>query len=49
LDKDTEGLAITSKEFMGLKGLPLSEINLSNCKIKTSQKLGGHNYSLNFK
>jgi alkylation response protein AidB-like acyl-CoA dehydrogenase len=48
LDKDTEGLEITSKEFMGLKGLPLSEINLSNCKIKTSQKLGGHNYSLNF-
>ncbi|MDC1360953.1 acyl-CoA dehydrogenase family protein [Gammaproteobacteria bacterium] len=48
LDKDTEGLEITSKEFMGLKGLPLSEINLSNCKIKTSQKLGGHNYSINF-
>ena len=48
LNKDTEGLEITSKEFMGLKGLPLSEINLSNCKIKTSQKLGGHNYSINF-
>ena len=48
LDKDTEGLEIISKEFMGLKGLPLSEINLSNCKIKTSQKLGGHNYSINF-
>jgi alkylation response protein AidB-like acyl-CoA dehydrogenase len=48
LDKDTEGLEITSKEFMGLKGLPLSEINLANCKIKTSQKLGGHNYSINF-
>jgi hypothetical protein len=48
LDKDTEGLEVTLKEFMGLKGLPLSEINLSNCKIKTSQKLGGHNYSINF-
>jgi len=48
LDKDTEGLEITSKEFMGLKGLPLSAINLANCKIKTSQKLGGHNYSINF-
>ena len=48
LDKNTEGLEITSKEFMGLKGLPLSEIKVSNCKIRTSQKLGGHNYSLNF-
>jgi len=48
LDKDTEGLEIVSKEFMGLKGLPLSELQLANCKIKTSQKLGGHNYSINF-
>jgi hypothetical protein len=48
LDKNTEGLEISSKEFMGLKGLPLSELQLTNCKIKTSQKLGGHNYSINF-
>ena len=33
---------------MGLKGAPLSQINFSNCKIDSSNKLGGHNYSLNF-
>ena len=48
IDKETEGLEIISKEFMGLKGLPLSEIKLANCKIQASQKLGGHNYSINF-
>ena len=48
VDKETEGLEIISKEFMGLKGLPLSEIKLANCKIQASQKLGGHNYSINF-
>ena len=34
---------------MGLKGIPFSKINLSNCKINASQKLGGHNYSIDFK
>tara|TARA_B100000700_G_scaffold1251_1_gene1651 strand:- start:8519 stop:9640 length:1122 start_codon:yes stop_codon:yes gene_type:complete len=48
VNKDQEGLALEDKEFMGLKGTPLSQINLSNCKINASQKLGGHNYSINY-
>ena len=48
VDHESEGLDIIAKEYMGLKGLPLSDITFSNCKIKTSQKLGGHNYSINF-
>ena len=48
IDKDQDGLEIIEKDFMGLKGMPIYEINLSNCKINASQKLGGHNYSLDF-
>jgi len=48
VNKDQEGVELEQKEFMGLKGTPLSQINLSNCKIKASQKLGGHNYSINY-
>jgi len=48
INKDQEGVELEEKEFMGLKGAPLSQINLSNCKIDASQKLGGHNYSLNY-
>ena len=48
IEKDTDGLEIEAKEFMGLRGLPLSEIRLTNCKIKAAQKLGGHNYSFDF-
>ena len=36
------------KKSLWVKGQPLSQINLSNCKINASQKLGGHNYSLNY-
>lgn len=46
--KDQDGVELEEKEFMGIKGAPLSQINLSNCKINASQKLGGHNYSLNY-
>ena len=49
VNKDQEGIELHAKEFMGLKGMPLSQINFSDCKIKTSQKLGGHNYSLDYK
>jgi len=48
VDKDQEGLELEEKEFMGLKGTPFSQINFSNCKISSSQKLGGHNYSINY-
>ena len=48
VDKGTEGLEVQKKEFMGLKGIPWAEVKLTNCKIKSSQKLGGHNYALNF-
>ena len=48
VNKDQEGVELEQKEFMGLKGAPLSQINLSNCKINASQKLGGHNYSINY-
>ena len=48
INKDKEGVELEEKEFMGLKGAPLSQINLSNCKVDASQKLGGHNYSLNY-
>ncbi|KRP01226.1 MAG: hypothetical protein ABS17_00465 [SAR86 cluster bacterium BACL1 MAG-120924-bin88] len=41
VEHDSEGLDITAKEYMGLKGLPLSDLTFANCKIKTSQKLGG--------
>ena len=46
--KNQEGVELEEKEFMGLKGAPLSQINLSDCKINASQKLGGHNYSINY-
>ena len=49
VNKDQDGVELEEKEFMGIKGAPLSQINLSNCKINASQKLGGHNYSLNYK
>jgi alkylation response protein AidB-like acyl-CoA dehydrogenase len=48
VNKDEEGVELEKKEFMGLKGLPLYQINLSNCTINASQKLGGHNYSINY-
>ena len=48
VNKDQEGIAFEEKEFMGLKGTPLSQINLSNCKINAAQKLGGHNYSIDY-
>ena len=48
VEHDSEGLDITAKEYMGLKGLPLSDLTFANCKIKTSQKLGGQNYAINF-
>ena len=48
VNSDREGLELKEKEFMGLKGLPLSEISLSNCKVDTSKKLGSHNYSINY-
>tara|TARA_Y100000768_G_scaffold262251_1_gene199920 strand:+ start:697 stop:1818 length:1122 start_codon:yes stop_codon:yes gene_type:complete len=48
VNKDQQGLGLEEKEFMGLKGTPFSQINLANCKISSSQKLGGHNYSLNY-
>ena len=48
VDKEQDGIEIEAKDFMGLKGAPLSQINLSNCKINASQKLGGHNYSINY-
>ena len=48
VDKEQDGIEIEEKDFMGLKGAPLSQINFSNCKIDSSNKLGGHNYSLNF-
>ena len=48
VNKEQEGLELEEKEFMGLKGTPFSQINLSNCKISSSQKLGGHNYSINY-
>tara|TARA_B100000287_G_scaffold427994_1_gene478636 strand:- start:1890 stop:3011 length:1122 start_codon:yes stop_codon:yes gene_type:complete len=48
IDSDQEGIEIREKEFMGLKGLPISEITLSNCKVDISQKLGGHNYSIHY-
>ena len=48
VNKDQEGVELEQKEFMGLKGAPLSQINFSNCKINASQKLGGHNYSINY-
>ena len=48
VNKDQEGVDLVETEFMGLKGAPFSQINLSNCKIKASQKLGGHNYSIDF-
>ena len=48
VNKDQEGVELEQKDFMGLKGTPLSQINLTNCKINASQKLGGHNYSINY-
>ena len=48
INKDQEGVELEKKEFMGLKGAPFSQINFSNCKINVSQKLGGHNYSIDF-
>ena len=48
VNKDQDGVELEEKEFMGIKGAPLSQINLSKCKINASQKLGGHNYSLNY-
>ena len=48
VDKDQRGLELEEKEFMGLKGTPFSQISFSNCKISSSQKLGGHNYSINY-
>ena len=48
VDKDHVGLKLEAKDFMGLKGTPLSQITFSNCRIHSSQKLGGHNYAINF-
>ena len=48
VQKDTAGVQIETKEFMGLKTNSWCEISLKNCKIKSSQTLGGHNYSLNY-
>ena len=48
VSKDQEGIELESKEFMGLKGAPFSQITFTNCKINASQKLGGHNYSIDF-
>ena len=49
VSKDQKGVELSKTEYMGLKGMPFSKINLSNCKINASQKLGGHNYSIDFK
>ena len=48
VQKDMAGVQIETKEFMGLKTNSWCEISLKNCKIKSSQTLGGHNYSLNY-
>jgi len=33
VNKDQDGVELEEKEFMGIKGAPLSQINLSNCKL----------------
>lgn len=48
IDKNQEGVELKEKQYMGLKGMPFSQINFSNCKINSSQKVGGHNYSINY-
>jgi len=48
VDKDTGGLSVEKKEFMGIKGIPLFAITLDACKVQASDKLGGKDAKINY-